>query len=472
MVYNRTATKCFDHTAEEGYSTATLSKYFVEPKQYFKNITDKNLKWPYGCWFFIAKGIEISNLTYSVIHFTNVIPIIFVGSGVYVNIGKSLVVQNNRELVRRVFNIDYVGDKVWCYEAIKRGYNSIIILDIDFHRAQTLVLCSGGCLTKPLKESCPPSDIELRTGINATKLCNCSNAQNILNCGSFITPKEPCDSYTDPIYDDRGNHYQGKTCKLLSVEPQPDSFNFSLLFTDINNNSTESNLSLSDNLQDKYTMPHFLIINRGFHAIGDPNVFNFQHNFIESARSNISTCHSSLWKLYGSNVHIGIVYYYSNETYYEGSAHSYEAKSLSHIVRCIIEESICLRTAAPVIVLMLSSSSRPSSLRDYKAFYKSAKMIISKTNKYIDLWIADSDYPACNSTFIRHIRSHYRHRYGMNFSDSEQLSKIVCLNGRSSSVHSKLITSSLFSNNQFVNIIVNRTIIKSVFSAEMQLSYI
>ena len=67
-----------------------------------------------------------------------------------------------------------------CTVALDRGYDSIQIED----NAEIIVCRGGGCATTPYHGTCPP--IELRTGLNASRVCNCSEDMRLLNCGVNI----------------------------------------------------------------------------------------------------------------------------------------------------------------------------------------------------------------------------------------------------------------------------------------------
>ena len=82
------------------------------------------------------------------------------------NIGKVLVVMEEKELSEILNTTCYqlyegcrLGDKLWCDRAIKKGYDSIVILNKEYHNAQVLVKCSGSCSTEPLSEACPKNEV-------------------------------------------------------------------------------------------------------------------------------------------------------------------------------------------------------------------------------------------------------------------------------------------------------------------------
>ena len=66
-----------------------------------------------------------------------------------------------------------------CTVALARGYDSIQIED-----NAEIIICRGGCATTTYNGTCPP--LELRTGYNASRVCNCSEDMTVLNCGVNI----------------------------------------------------------------------------------------------------------------------------------------------------------------------------------------------------------------------------------------------------------------------------------------------
>ena len=141
--------------------------------------------WPYGCWFFLGPG-----------------------SGVAVNVGKSLRVSTRKELHDKLAipcgegaNGDPLdarhehcadagppGDKLYCHRALKQGYDSIQIVNAFYDtnpNQPNLVICSGGCATQEVRGACPP--VPMQDG--AGKHCDCDNSRVEINCGadSFAT---------------------------------------------------------------------------------------------------------------------------------------------------------------------------------------------------------------------------------------------------------------------------------------------
>jgi hypothetical protein len=127
--------------------------------------TDGNI--PYGCWFNLA-----------------------IGTGVFVNVGKTLIARSRAEVFHGVglpYNSQTQGsDKLWCFGALKRGFDSIQVLT----KLPFLIICSGNCSKYPLNTTCPL--LEMRTGVHASIPCNCNDSMPILNCGTNISPLESC----------------------------------------------------------------------------------------------------------------------------------------------------------------------------------------------------------------------------------------------------------------------------------------
>ena len=130
---------------------------------------------PYGCWFYMLSG-----------------------TGIYVNIGKSLVA-HKRSNALQMLGLPcpdpphcYFGpdDFNICIKVIEKGYDSMQIFESHDRNVHELVYCTGNCATQSVNTSCPP--LELRTGWNGTKKCSCSENYPILNCNNKITDVTDC----------------------------------------------------------------------------------------------------------------------------------------------------------------------------------------------------------------------------------------------------------------------------------------
>ena len=130
---------------------------------------------PYGCWFYILRG-----------------------TGIYVNVGKTLVA-NSRSDAFYILNLTcinppycYGGENDFniCSKVIEKGYDSIQIYNSHDRKVHELAYCGGECALQRVSSSCPP--LELRTGWNATKECICNSSYPIVNCNNEITDITDC----------------------------------------------------------------------------------------------------------------------------------------------------------------------------------------------------------------------------------------------------------------------------------------
>lgn len=112
---------------------------------------------PYGCWFIRAPG-----------------------SGVYVDVGRSLRT-NTRQEVNKILDIKMPrddDDAFWCQKALEKGYDSIQT-GYSHGKFSEVVICNGLCGTEPLWEACPTIPMFDKEG----EQCDCNNEKRILNCG-------------------------------------------------------------------------------------------------------------------------------------------------------------------------------------------------------------------------------------------------------------------------------------------------
>ncbi len=73
-------------------------------------------------------------------------------------------------------------DRLWAIVAHLEGYDSVQILHGPFGMPELLISRSH-CLTQRRRLlTCPPSELDLRTGEDATQACHCSEGQNVFNC--------------------------------------------------------------------------------------------------------------------------------------------------------------------------------------------------------------------------------------------------------------------------------------------------
>lgn len=138
-----------------------------------------------GCWFFAAAG-----------------------SGVFINIGRSLRYRTRQAAAKALGPPDPVGakrDGTWCTTARARGYDSVQVqtdlpgstfMYVKHASRQTralveLVVCHDDCATKPACDACPP--MELRTGVSASRPCACEHGMGFIQCGTLNASDAPCD---------------------------------------------------------------------------------------------------------------------------------------------------------------------------------------------------------------------------------------------------------------------------------------
>ena len=110
------------------------------------------------------------------------------GSGVFINTKKTIVVQNNTH-AKAFFNMS--EHKRWanyCPYARELGYDSVQIVNAIDGNSNQFVLCTGTCATEPVTGACIKG-IELRTGIQHDKPCECDDSYPLINCGSDVSPK-------------------------------------------------------------------------------------------------------------------------------------------------------------------------------------------------------------------------------------------------------------------------------------------
>lgn len=142
---------------------------------------DERKPQPYGCWFYIVRG-----------------------TGVYINIGKTIVA-NSTSNAMQILDLPcldppncYSGQNDFdiCRKVIEKGYDSIQIFNSRERRVHELVYCSGNCSSQPVRGACPP--IQLRTGWNATKKCDCNDLYPVVNCNNKITDIVDCRHINPP----------------------------------------------------------------------------------------------------------------------------------------------------------------------------------------------------------------------------------------------------------------------------------
>jgi hypothetical protein len=161
----------------EGYGGG-LADDCGEPYELAGGFTDEEAscsrKVGYGCWFHVAKGTQI-----------------------FVNVGKSLRVKN-RCGAHKALGISEgatpgdltcespgvrPGERLYCERARDLGYDSIQIAQTHQSSVPTLVICSGKCMTEPVKRACPPLDLQDKEN----KTCACEDRAGVMTCGNMST---------------------------------------------------------------------------------------------------------------------------------------------------------------------------------------------------------------------------------------------------------------------------------------------
>ena len=141
----------------EGYSTGYIYTAYIGNYSYV----------PYGCWFHVMKG-----------------------TGVFINIGKTLAIANTTELLSYlglnsqgcIDGVDCNGlpyvDKYLCTKALELNYDSI---QLSRNTINEVIMCSGDCAKVPVNSSCP--NVPKLGGFNHSKPCNCNDTYPLMNCG-------------------------------------------------------------------------------------------------------------------------------------------------------------------------------------------------------------------------------------------------------------------------------------------------
>jgi hypothetical protein len=123
------------------------------------------------------------------------------GSGIFINIGKSLKIKGDwskdikqsfgmlfKEINKSNGCITYdtssnCHDKYYCTVALKLGYDSI-----QTYGNNEIIICSHNCSVMPIVGTCPP--IEMRTSYDASIACTCNDDYPILNCNETMISKK------------------------------------------------------------------------------------------------------------------------------------------------------------------------------------------------------------------------------------------------------------------------------------------
>lgn len=125
----------------------------------------------YGCWFYPLHA-----------PFSR-------GTGIFLNVGRTLVLQNRAEAERLFRRVGQRDDSLWALSALERGFDTVQLLHGPFGMPE-MISCRESCLTqaRPIR-TCPP--IPLFTGPRADRVCHCSEASHILNCVNSVAQPNP-----------------------------------------------------------------------------------------------------------------------------------------------------------------------------------------------------------------------------------------------------------------------------------------
>ena len=122
----------------------------------------------YGCWFHLL------------------LPPYGRGTGVFVNVGRTLVFEgfNEARNALRPHNATCGNDCLEAQTAHERGYDSVQMLHGKVHNHPELMVAREACLNsaRPFG-TCPPRGIEMRSGWDARLPCACTDDGEWLNCG-------------------------------------------------------------------------------------------------------------------------------------------------------------------------------------------------------------------------------------------------------------------------------------------------
>lgn len=169
-------------------------------------ITSHIEKGPYGCW----------HLAWP--------------SNIYVNIGNFLSLTRNRTVANYAnayFNKRFHsnetdhGDKKYCSNALKLGYQSLLLHypyvdNKKWHRYE-IVLCDKQCSTVSFNNTCPPVSYYQLLRNNTFQSCTCNDNYDILNCNSDEFHKsESIISRVDYIHE----HFKKEYYKKIELPPK------------------------------------------------------------------------------------------------------------------------------------------------------------------------------------------------------------------------------------------------------------
>ena len=351
------------------------------------NEFNKRTLQPYGCWFYMLRG-----------------------SGMYVNIGKTLVALNRTDAMIKMginTNQSSSADYHFCRRLIERGYDSLQIFNsLDPHHSE-LVICTGGCITTKVASACVP--IEVRTGWNATKPCNCNDSYPILNCNQKITDELDCiDTFRKnpgmvPInkasvkqscfYEDfewNNNEFKSSSEKVNVLFTRRHSRSQQLTYlskvvktfrdeghtilVDIGHSSYQGNLS---NVLEEMNFIGYDVVSMAHHLENEGFFQNSQNKYIFSMLSLfLPQCRRSTIINRG-NIRFGFIAY---------SLHN--NMDIDSITQLVLDEALCLKRLSDIIILLSDGG------------LQADQYISRRLNKYVDVVLGNSHVKrSCNGKF-------------------------------------------------------------------------
>ena len=334
---------------------------------------------PYGCWFHIARG-----------------------TGIYVNVGKTLVTYSRKE-TNFLLGISDRSDFDVCKKVIEKGYDSIQMYNAHAPLyTNEFVYCTGKCATDPVKSACPP--LELRTGWNATKRCECNDTFPIVNCNNKLTDIMDCFSIKPPKYRFKQtcyfedfnwiNIFQSSwdgsigifilwdrnsvqaLPKLKSIISTHQKGGWATIVVDSGQillDSAANHTYIFENL-DNGGFDIVPILKKSEHAIKNRS----KYKFITLSLTVPDFLRSTTLKRAG--VKIGFISY---------SLHNLNIDNVNKMAQLVLDEAMCLKRSADIIVLLSASD----------VFVDN--YIVKKVGKFVDMIVGGNaqEHLSCNGKF-------------------------------------------------------------------------
>ena len=336
----------------------------------------------YGCWFNIATG-----------------------TGIFVNIGKTLVSMSRNE-ANKILGISsdsddsIASDFQICSKVIEKGYDSIQMYNSHPPLKEAeLVYCTGKCATDPVKSACPP--VELRTGWNATKRCECNDTFPIVNCNNKLTDIRDCFNIKEPgyrlkqtcyfedfqwnnvfstgwdgsigvfiLWDRNGVQSLPKLKTVMSLHQQG-GWNTVLAASGLELMDTAANHTFILESMNKIGFDIVPILHKSNQAMLNKKKFNFHMLSLTVPGFLRSTVLNRV------GVKIGFISY---------SLKSLNTDDLSSMAQLVLDEAICVKRLADIVILLSASD-------EFVDTY-----IAKKVNKFVDMIVGGNaqEHLSCN----------------------------------------------------------------------------